>query len=434
MKNFNAKNTKKTSRIRAWMVILLIGILLVGTTSCDNDDDDNTVTPDPEEPAEVASAWVTGFFVGTPQGRIWYMNVSEEIPNEFNASEAVELGLSKSVISYGEHAYVYDLDGKTVTKWAVDRSDLSLSPVGIMSLAATGFNTTSFYPAFISETQAFMTNLTEGLIIEWNPSDMTVTQTYEVEPLISIHPGGRVIEFQNYVKDGKIFMPIGQDGPELCCSINTSEMGATVAVFDVNSKTLQYEKDDRLMATVFRFITDENGDFYVQPIDENSWITEYFDFDPNDAPSPHTVLKFNNDGTFDPNFELNLDDYLDIEVYAEAVLVADNKIVLNYYDSADDQLDPSYEDSRAIFGRTNARTVAVDLTSGEVTEFTALSQYDFVILNNRIDGVNYYIAFSTGESAFDTSHILRQNSVNDYTQLGIYSGTAIQWVGKLWGD
>ncbi|MEM9720534.1 MAG: hypothetical protein AAGA10_14835 [Bacteroidota bacterium] len=430
MKIFNANNTTKNSKGWVWMRMLLIGIISLSIISCDEDDDD-MVDMEPEV-QEVESAWVTGYFVGTPQGRVWYLRVDEEVPTEFDASEAVELGFNQRMYSFGENPYVWDSDARTMTKWEVDKTDLSLSPAAIMSLASTGYQSFVAYPAFISETQAFVTNLTEGLIIEWNPSDMTITEVHQVEPLMSIHEGASVNEFFNYVKGNKIFMPIGQDGPPNCCDINTSNMGATVAVFDVNTKTLEYVKDDRLMSSVFRFVSDESGSFYVQPIDENSWISEYFDFEPSDTPSPHTVLKFNDDGTFDPSFQLNLDEVLDIEVYSEAVLVADNKIVFNYYDSNDGQLAPSYEDSRSLFDEVSARTVAVDLTTGEVTDFTALSKYDFIIIYNTIDGVNYYVAFTSEVTAFDTSYIVRQDAIDSYTELGTYSNVAAQWVGKLW--
>ncbi|MEM0940247.1 MAG: hypothetical protein AAGI25_10740 [Bacteroidota bacterium] len=429
MKFFNLNQIIKINSSWTWVSILLIGVISLGIYSCDNDDDDDL----PPDPVEVESAWVTGYRISTPQGRVWYLRADEEVPENFAADDAtIELGFNKPVYSFGENPYVWDGDAKTMTKWRVDRTDLTLSPIAIMSLAVTGYQGLGAYPAFISETQAFLTNLTEGLIVEWNPSDMTITEVHEVEPLVSIHEGAFVNEFFNYVKDDKIFMPIGQNGPPTCCEINTVDMGALVAVFDVNTKTLEYVKDDRLMSSVFRFVTDENGSFYVQPIDENSWITEYFDFDPSQAPSPHTVLKFNDDGTYDPNFLLDLDQVLDIEVYSEAVLVFDNKLVLNYYDSNDGQLAPSYEDSRDLFAQVSARTVAVDLNTGEVTEFTALSKYDFVILYNRIDGVNYYIAFSSEVTAFDTSYILRQNAIDSYTELGAYSNAAAQWVGKLW--
>lgn len=419
---------KPNSQIK-WTSALLISVISFGIASCTDDDNDSNLDPTADE---IASGWVTGFNVSTPQGTVWYLRADEEVPEDFNASSSVELGFNKRPYSFGENPYVWDSDARTMTKWEVNRTDLSLSPSGIMSLASTGYSSPVAYPAFISETQAFVTNLTEGLVIEWNPSDMTIIEVHEVDPLVSAHDNAFVFEFFNYVKNNKIFMPIGQNAPPTCCAINTADMSAVVAVFDITTKTLEYIKDDRLMSTVFRFVSDENGSFYVQPIDENSWITEYFEYEPSSAPSPHTVLRFNDDGTFDSSFEFNLDDVLDIEVYSESVLVFDDKLVLNYYDSDDGQLDPSYDDSRNLLDRINARTVSVDLNTGEVNEFTALSEYDFVILYNRIDGVNYYIAFSTVTSAFDTSHILRQNAIDDYTELGTYSGAAAQWVGKLW--
>ncbi|MEM6633550.1 MAG: hypothetical protein AAF694_28010, partial [Bacteroidota bacterium] len=62
----------------------------------------------------------------------------------------------------------------------------------------------------------------------------------------------------------------------------------------------------------------------------------------------------------------------------------------------------------------------------------ALSKYDFIIIYNTIDGVNYYVAFTSEVTAFDTSYIVRQDAIDSYTELGTYSNVAAQWVGKLW--
>ncbi|MEM9673169.1 MAG: hypothetical protein AAF992_11275 [Bacteroidota bacterium] len=428
------KSEFKISKRWTWLTVLLIGMLSLGTISCDDDDNDdnNTVTPDPEG-EEVESAWLTGFRIDTPQGRLWFMNVSEEVPEDYNIEESVELGLNKAVYSFGGNPYVWDGNARTLTKWAVDRTDLSLSPEGVLSIASTGFDALGVFPVFVSETQAFVTNLTEGLIIEWNPRDMTIIEVHQVEPLVSQQEGAAIQVFFNYLSDDKLIMPAAQQMPE-CCEANAATMAAVVGVFDVNTKAFQYYEDDRLMSGLFRMVTDENGSLYVQPESENSFMVEYFDFDRDIAPPPHTILRLNNDGSFDPDFELKLDDVLDIEVINEAFFVNDNKIVLTYIDSNDAQLAPAFSDHRDIFARSTARTVAVDITTGEVSNFTALDQYDFIIPYNVIDGLTYFICFTTQVEAFDTSHIVRQDNFDSYTELATYQDAAAQWVDKLWGD
>ncbi len=416
--------------------MLLLGILSLGTISCNDDDNDdnNTVTPESEEPEEVASAWLTGFRIDTPQGRLWFMNVSEEVPGDYNIEESVELGLNQTVYSYEDHPYVFDGNARTITKWGVDRTNLTLAPEAALSLASSGDDRAFAIPAFVSETRAFVSNLQEGLMIEWNPSDMTITEVHQVEPQVSQQENALAFDAFNYVWNDQIFIPIAQIAPSVCCDINAESMETVVAVFDLTTNTLEYVTDDRMMATVIRVPTDENGRLYIAPEQENSYITKYFDFDRDAAPSPHTILRMNEDGTFDSDFAFDLDEVLDIEVFNELAFVFDNKAVINYVDSNDGQLPPVYDDRRDILGDASARTVAVDLTTGEVTNFDALDKYDFVIYYNTIDDLDYYINFSYDAEGTETSYIVRQDGFENYTELAVYESAAAQWVDKLWGD
>jgi hypothetical protein len=49
----------KTSKKWAWLTMLLIGMITVGITSCD--DDDNNMNPDPDNGQEVESAFFIVF-------------------------------------------------------------------------------------------------------------------------------------------------------------------------------------------------------------------------------------------------------------------------------------------------------------------------------------------------------------------------------------
>ncbi|MEN1783796.1 MAG: hypothetical protein AAGF77_01545 [Bacteroidota bacterium] len=435
MKKVNAENTI-IGEIKTWYMILLIFILSTMVISCNGDDndvnDDVAVAPQPDEPEELASAWAIGYVVATPQGGVWYLNVSEEIPESLNISNSIELGFNKRVSVFGDNPYVYDPDARTFTKWEVNRTDLSASPEAILSLAATGFNPVgNAYPVYVSETQAFSADLAEGLMIEWNPEDMTITEIFQVEPLVASQENRNIRTDFPYFKNDKAILPIVEQEPSTCCDFNTTDIGAIVAVFDVNTKTLEYQKDDRLLATRGTFASDENGTFYFGPDDGNSVIVEYFDINPQDFPSPHTILRLNDDGTIDPNFQLDVDEILEVEVFSQTITILDNKAVINYIDSNDGQFPESFDNNREIF-QTPARTVAIDLTTREVTEFSALEKYDFVAELVTIDSKNYFLAFSSEENPFDTSHYLLQNSVDDYTELGAYNGIAVQLMGMLW--
>lgn len=418
----------------AWLTMLLMGMFLLTTTSCDDDNDDNnTVTPDPGGEAEAESAWLTAFRVFGPNGTVYYMDVTEEVPEELNTSEAVELGLNKSIVAFDDNPYVVDNVASTITRWSVDRSDLSLSPEAILSLASTGYSPElAKIPTFVSEEQAFISDLVSGIIVEWNPSEMLIIEVHNIEPLVSSHENPFLTEGFPYLRNGKIFYPISEH-PRSCCEIQPEELGALVAVFDISSKSLEYVKDRRLIAGVGGFIQDEQGDFYFEPVRENGFIVEYFDVDSTVLPSPHTVLKFRDDGTFDPDFAFDLDNVLSIEAMARGAFVVDNKFVFSYYDSNDGVLPPSFNDRYSI-QQNGSRLVSVDLTTGEVSDYTALDKYDGLILDSVIDGVNYYLAFSTETDPFDVSHFLRQESFDTFTELSSYDNVAAQRLRKLWGD
>ncbi|MEM9830322.1 MAG: hypothetical protein AAF944_06770 [Bacteroidota bacterium] len=440
MKMFNAKDTKKTSKKRVWLTMLLIGILTVGTISCSEEDDDNGGPVDPG--TEVESAWMTSYRVGTPNGDIVYLDVSEEIPESFDLSRGIELGLGKSVSSFGEHPYVYDANAKTITKWAVDRSDLSLSVEGILSLAAIGFDPEAFVsPAYISETRAYVADVGEGLVVDWNPEDMTITEVYQVEAIASLQPNPTLFgpEF-NYVSNEKIFYPIRDWGPSVCCEFNTNGLGAIVGVFDTRTNTMTYERDSRILASWNFMPQDENGDFLLSSIEPSAFVPKYFDVDPSTLPSFTTMLKFNADGTFDPNFAFDLKEVLDIYAMGSPIAFGNNKAIFTYYDIADGGLPESFDD-RFQHRQGGVRVVSVDFNTREASDFTGLAKYSvFVQPVTKIEGAIYHLAGSTDNNGNFVSHYIRQDAFDQFTELGSYgtdgsgdeSFVLVSQLGKLW--
>ncbi|MGD1889690.1 MAG: hypothetical protein ACFB15_03670, partial [Cyclobacteriaceae bacterium] len=97
------------------------------------EDDNNTVTLDPNDGQEAASAYFFGYRDFTPQGSVYYIEVQEEIGSGTNTSSAVEIGLNAYVTSYGEHPYSFNGSAGTVTKWDVDKTALELYTSDILS-------------------------------------------------------------------------------------------------------------------------------------------------------------------------------------------------------------------------------------------------------------------------------------------------------------
>ena len=222
---------------------------------------------------------------------------------------------------------------------------------------------------------------------------MTITEVIQVEPMDQFQYGELIFTGEIHVVGDNLIIPIRQYPPEICCDIDASNIGALVAVFDTNSKTVQYNVDNRLTSTPNYVRIDRDGTIYAVPIRENGFTNHYYNL-PADAPSPHLVLKLNQDGTFDTDYSFDLDAALNnnIEFIESVVAVLDNKLILQYYDSRDVDLDdvPFSEryDSRSV----GTRSVVVDLSTGEVNDFEAfegaLKEDDYcTVILEAIQGV-----------------------------------------------
>ena len=146
------KNIKKTSPIKSWVTLLLIGAITFTITSCSDDDAD-----DPSTSVEAESGWLIGYRTNTPQGRIWYMEVNEELPAETNQANAVEIGLNGDIFTFEGGIWTWNGDAATITKWEEDRTTLEFSVSGLLSLASSGISGNA-PNIFFSETQAFVSS------------------------------------------------------------------------------------------------------------------------------------------------------------------------------------------------------------------------------------------------------------------------------------
>ncbi|MEM9681558.1 MAG: hypothetical protein AAF901_14645, partial [Bacteroidota bacterium] len=339
--------------------------------------------------------------------------------------------------SYGKNPYTYDPNAKTLTKWTVDKSDLSLSVLGILSFADAGiqvnFAEDIGEPAFISDEEAYFTDLLEGLIIEWNPTDMTITEVIEVQAVGPDVPGTDMFvgERRKYISGDNIFIPLFIGSPNVCCDfVTVNGGGVNVGVFNTTTNTLEYRKDDRSLFSRADFIVDPiTNDMYVQPNEFAPMAIKYFNTD-EDVSQAYSVLKFNSDGTFDQNFQLNLRDIVPIEVYTYGVIAFDGKLAFNYVDSTSWTFPETFNDRWSYYETSGLiKTVAIDVNTKEVTTFDGLSAYDEGgWLVGTVDGVNYV----EGYTSQGITYFLRQNSFNDFTEVSQVEGGGFTHVNQLW--
>jgi hypothetical protein len=356
------------------------------------------------------------------------MQAFEEQQSVLTVDNAVEIGLNSRIYTLGGQPYTWNADAATLTKWDVDRTTLDFSVEGIISFASLGFSsTTDNPPVLISETEAYVAELTEGTIVEFNPTTMEITEVINVQPLPTVaNPSAQLSNFGGVQVNGKIVYAINYF-PGDCCEWESTG-GATIGIFDPSSNAFTYESDPRAMSGIFGLASDENGTPYTTPYFQNGFVNEYYNVDPADQEPANTVLRVGADGSFDSGFELVLEDILNGEIDVTIGIVGffDGNIILQYTNSPTG-FPESFNDRFQIFG--SIKYVSVDLATEQATPFTALDDLSlgFLGLENTIDGINFY----SGGDLDGNALILRQNSLQDFEVVTTFSGGQIQRFDRL---
>ena len=416
---------KKT--IKALSIILIFGLLF---NSCSSNDEN----PNPEN-EEAESGYILAYRVETPEGRVYYLEAHEEIPSNSNVSKAVELGLNNRIYSYNEHPYTWSRDDATITKWNVDKTSLKLSKGGIISFANTGISGDVAPPVFLSDTQAFFSKLSEGVIIEWNPSTMEITKVHNVTTLPDV--GVQIDWYKDWFKypfsGGRILISIELGTPVTCCS-GYSKPGAMVGIFDPATSSIEYINDKRLYSNGLDILSDENGTRYLAPGRRNAFVSPYFNVKQSDSPNPFALLRLNEDGTFDQDFHVDLSNVLPVTFYASSTFIMDNKLVFTYVDATEYNHPDSYGQRWSVYGAGKFKTVVLDLETLKVTPFTGFQvDYDYTQFNNTIDGVKYFFAgYNDSSSDTEFSFFLRQDGFDDFKIVSSHKGGTMQHIAKLW--
>ncbi|MEM6895710.1 MAG: hypothetical protein AAF554_18595 [Bacteroidota bacterium] len=413
-----------------WLSTMIFAISAIVLISCSDDDNGDSPSPSPN-PGPIAEESETGFLYSfrleTPQGRVYYMSAHPELPSQPDPSTALELGFNNRIYINGSSVFTWSGDAGAMTKWAVDRTTFEFDAVGLLSFATAGLSgDLTSIPVFVSETQAFYTNINEGIIVEWNPSTMEIIEVLNVDPnpLIPFVPEGFTRDGELYFRNGKLFIPIDYSEILSCCEVENTD-GVMVGVFDTASGTIEYLQDDRLYAGANNFLVDENNNLYVVP--ENGFsIRRYYDVDPDTLPNPFTFLRFADDGTFDPNFELNVGELIPSK-FIQGSFVFNNKLVVTYRDTEYEW--PDNFDDRFSVVAAESFSASIDLTTQEVQPFNGFEGFTFAQPWTIIDGINYFYAVR-GENT--EVSLLRQDSIDDYTEVSSISGGAFRRIGRLW--
>ncbi|MEM0941448.1 MAG: hypothetical protein AAGI25_16925 [Bacteroidota bacterium] len=414
------KFNKLTNKKQTLASMLLIAVISFGIFSCS--DDNNEVNPDGEEKE---NGWFVHFEIDNPNNSIHYMGVYEQIPEKMEPSNAVEIGLGASTMTYGDNIYTVNASANTLTKWEVNKASLELNPIQILSIASAGFSNFN-EPIILSENQAFMIDLEEGSVVEWNPTTMKIIETYNVtpNPLVDFEEGSWTQTNTFYPSNDKIFIPIRFGVTDDCCDF-TYPGGMMVGVFDPASKTITYVSDSRSFAAHVGFILNERGDMYQTPSIYNQITNDFYN---HDDPGFFTILKFNPDGNYDPNFELKLNEILPIKMLRDVAFISGDKIVLAYIDTT--HATPTWDD-RWSFRNQETEKVVLDMNTLEVTPFTGLDKYQSGGEWEVINGVNYHLGINQIDGLWYAT-ILLENSFGNYTEVSNIEGGFYISLDKIW--
>ena len=415
------KNNKKSCFLNR--IALLSIVFTLALFACSDDDG-----PD-ENLEEVETAILLSLRTEGVDGRVYYMGVYEEIPSEPDLSTMVELGPGFRVYAFEDNPYTWDGNASNLTKWNVDRANLSVSEAEVMSLAGLGISGDLGPPAFFSDEQAYFFDLPEGRVVAFNPSIMEITETINVEPLVydgvpTSPPTINYDVWEKWVRGGKIIMSVGySDRQEF-----TIPNKATTAVFDPVAKTVTYHQDTRMASASSTLEEDENGNLYQKSAWEAAFAAHYGNHDQSGLNPLVGLLKVNNDGTHDPDFFINFSEVLNTKAFSGGGIpfVFNNQVVVTFkapsYEFPDD-----FADRNVVGGDT---AVVLNLTTLETAPFPYLSDdYTGFGLRTIIDGTPYLWADNAVEGY---NFILRQDAIDSYTEISKMTGGELQQFYKLW--
>ncbi|MEM7509498.1 MAG: hypothetical protein AAF388_01115 [Bacteroidota bacterium] len=421
--------SKNMTKQWAWLTMLFLGIICLGITSCDDDMPD--VNP-PED--EAASAWLTGFRVESPQGRLYYMQVNENIPDETNIANAVELGLGARILSFGEHPYTWNDNAGTLTKWNVDRTTLELSVEGILSFASVGVTgNVGLETTFVSETKAYIPNITEGVIVEFNPSTMEITEVINFDFPFPINSNGFYANMPEYIPETEKFIYAIFYFPNVCCEYDGPD-AFTILVFDTKTNTIEVKKDQRLLFAE-DLLPSDDGYIYVSPGLGQPIAEKYMNNVPAGPSSEFNALRIDQDGNFDPSYSLDISEVLSTE-FARAFEIAPSNNVRPFI-VPNNSFAENWEDRFSIFNDFSEwNVVGVNYATGDVESLTAFDGFNYVTLPTVIDGEDYVVVgtveLTQDQVEQEVSYFARVGEGFNLTLLTRNPGGTLQIASKLW--
>lgn len=345
---------------------------------------------------------VLGTRVNTSKGRVFYLGAYAGIPEQVDAQDMLMLGRDVSIYSYGKHPYVWDGTTSRLIKYAVDEK-MNLEPIAFMDLKGAA-NWSSFGSvAFISETEAYVFFLGEGKVVQFNPNTMKVSKLVATDVLpAGLDPKVGTNTYYSFMtNDTTVLLPVGA---------NPGNFGkfpdrASVAVFNTKTKVVTYNMDNRMSIGYHNFAQDvSSGELYYRPSKYIARIRDYVPAQQN--PPIGGILRMKTDGTYDPNFFVDLEKILNAHCILSVINVRNREALVQYI-----------EDGWAVpkdpgeWYNSPTRIARVNLETLKVENNDSLSRYGALYPVGEVDGKQYYSNFGAGD---DKYHFLEFNDSGDF--------------------
>lgn len=364
---------------------------------------DDGVTPDPgaaDAPDEAGAPQDdTAYFlltrVNSPEGRRMYASILPDLDHgEVDLGEALELpGLSR-VRAYGGKLFAFDGESGVATRYVVGTDgsfsadvllDGSPARMSFESLGVTAFSNAF---AFVSPGQAFyFDTFNSGVVVEWNPETMTITNTFDGN--LGRDGFDQINLDRIRILDDRIVLAISWGD-----SVSAEYVGTqNLLVLDLQDPTrLTMIEDDRCAGTGSIFV--EDG--YVYALGDA--FSSFVGLLNPDEPLVPCLLRWRvGDSTFDPDYELRLDEATTgYKLLSGGVPFDASTLLTTAYVSEQDPTE------LGLFGALNGnhwQIAQVDRQTGGTTLVDALPPAAGATGSRIIDGQTYFVYSMQNEPA-----------------------------------
>ena len=339
-----------------FLTLFMASILILAINGC-GDDDAESGGGVPESESAVL------YTVNTlqPDGNALFMGIYPEFPrSQPDFSQMVELGPQALTFHFEDNVYSMSWSSLSLTRWTVGNN---LEPERGNTVSFSNNGLPPFSPmAFHSATRGFAFDLGNGKIIEFNPTEMIITEEITAEkapfPYSSLNVSPR--HFGN-----KILLNVSNIDYDNSAKM---ENNATVLVFDVDTKTVEYITDDRI-PTVYSNILDSQGYVYMTATRDEHYTLLFGD---NEGLENYgKMIRFDmRINAFDPDFEVDLNQVIPGEIVGHFYYLNDNEMII---ETSPAEM-PENVTADNYFATAPAKLKKLNLTTLEVTEYPEVGE------------------------------------------------------------